>query len=272
MSNPRQAGWEKLVAPLDEITPSALAGPGVSSPTASTEARTVPVSARIASNASARASTATSGPSSTRLGVSMRRSTRNRPDPSSTVALFVVPPLSIPTTTCRTDLSMGSPSPEWLIVNQPGERSAVSRPCALAGIVGRFLRLEVSVEEIEDDFGTLPAMRRRPGAGELMALGWKAHELDVPLQNSQRDEHLLGLLDRTPQVIFGVDDQKRRRDVANVADRRHRLIELRSVEVALPEIHTEGAREVACPVQTQQVVGRSLAARRAETIGVSDGP
>ena len=36
MSKPRQASCEKFVEPLDEMTPSALAGPGVSSPTART--------------------------------------------------------------------------------------------------------------------------------------------------------------------------------------------------------------------------------------------
>src|SRR5579859_626418 len=99
MSKPRHSGWEKLVDPLEEITPSALAGPGVSSPTAATRERSMPVSARIPSSASASASTATTGPSSTRLGVSTIRSTRNRPELSSTVALLAVPPLSRPTTT-----------------------------------------------------------------------------------------------------------------------------------------------------------------------------
>src|SRR2546423_109412 len=98
-SKPRQAGAEKLVDPLDEMTPVALAGPGVSRPTAATADRAVPVSARMLSIASASASTATSGPSSTRLGVSTMRSTRNRPDASRTVALLLVPPLSRPTTT-----------------------------------------------------------------------------------------------------------------------------------------------------------------------------
>src|SRR5512133_4227049 len=37
MSKPRQPTWEKLVAPLEEMMPSALAGPGVSRPTARTD-------------------------------------------------------------------------------------------------------------------------------------------------------------------------------------------------------------------------------------------
>src|SRR6266545_853758 len=98
-SNPRHSGWEKLVEPREEITPVALAGPGVSSPTAVTAVREMPVRARMLSIAPASASTATAGPSSTRLGVSTMRSTRNRPEASSTVALLLVPPLSRPTTT-----------------------------------------------------------------------------------------------------------------------------------------------------------------------------
>ena len=95
----RQAGWEKFVEPLEEMTPLALAGPGVPSPTARTSARSRPVMVSTSSNATARHSMATSGPSCTRLGVSVRLLTRKLPALSSTVALFLVPPLSSPTTT-----------------------------------------------------------------------------------------------------------------------------------------------------------------------------
>ena len=45
-SNPHHSGRAKLVAPFDEITPSADAGPGVSRPTARTSARSMPVISR----------------------------------------------------------------------------------------------------------------------------------------------------------------------------------------------------------------------------------
>ena len=99
MSKPCQETWEKFVEPFDEITPSALAGPGVSRPTARTRVSGVLVSSRMPRNASASCSTADSGPSCTRLGFSTSRSTRNCPVASSTVALLQVPPLSRPTTT-----------------------------------------------------------------------------------------------------------------------------------------------------------------------------
>src|SRR5438105_4782246 len=98
-SNPPQPSCPKFVEPFDEITPSALAGPGVSSPTARTRSRAVPVRWRMESKASMSAATATAGPSRTRLGVSTRRSTRQPLAGSMTVALFLVPPLSRPTTT-----------------------------------------------------------------------------------------------------------------------------------------------------------------------------
>src|SRR4029453_17605441 len=81
------------------MTPSAEAGPGVSRPTARTGVLAVPVCSRMWSSACTSASTATSGPSCTQLGVSTSRSTRNRPEGSRTVALLLVPPLSRPTTT-----------------------------------------------------------------------------------------------------------------------------------------------------------------------------
>src|SRR5690348_817264 len=99
MSKPRHSGWLKFVEPLDEITPSALAGPGVSRPTATTAEGGSPVWASTDSNAWRSASRAAGGPSSTQLGVSHRSSTRNRPKPSRTVALVAVPPMSRPTTT-----------------------------------------------------------------------------------------------------------------------------------------------------------------------------
>ena len=61
------------------MTPSALAGPGVSRPTAATRSRATPASARARSIASTMAVIAASGPSVTRLGTSSMRSTRKPP-------------------------------------------------------------------------------------------------------------------------------------------------------------------------------------------------
>ena len=108
MSKPHHSGVEKLVAPRDEITPSALAGPGVSRPTARTAARGVPVAASTDSSAPTIASTAICGPSTTRLGTSTSVSTRNSPADVRTVALLEVPPLSRPTTTQDEGRAAGS--------------------------------------------------------------------------------------------------------------------------------------------------------------------
>src|SRR5580700_8003467 len=89
----------KLVAPRDEMIPSAVTGPGVSSPTARTAVSGTPVTSRMTSSDRASASTALSGPSSTQLGDSAISSTRNWSLESSKVALIVVPPQSSPATT-----------------------------------------------------------------------------------------------------------------------------------------------------------------------------
>jgi hypothetical protein len=70
-SNPHHSGNAKLVAPFDEITPSADAGPGVSRPTARTLSRSMPVIFSPVSNAAAKASSAGPVPSVTLLGTSI---------------------------------------------------------------------------------------------------------------------------------------------------------------------------------------------------------
>ena len=87
-SKPCHAAWEKFVAPLEEITPSTLAGPGVPRPTARTDSRATPVRPSTWSTASMRAPTAASGPSRTWLGLSTSLSTRKCPETSSSVALL----------------------------------------------------------------------------------------------------------------------------------------------------------------------------------------
>src|SRR5690349_188791 len=128
MSKPHHSRCEKFVAPFDEITPSALAGPGVSRPTAATRDSGTPVSERMLVSASASASMAAAGPSSTRLGTSTMRSTRNWPAESSTVALFAVPPLSRPTTTHSSEavpMGMHATESAALEVRQHGEDAPV---------------------------------------------------------------------------------------------------------------------------------------------------
>ena len=77
--------------PVTRSRPVALAGPGVSRPTASTAASGTPAASSAASIDTAMASRAASGPSLTRLGDSTMWSTRNVPETSSTVALVFVP-------------------------------------------------------------------------------------------------------------------------------------------------------------------------------------
>ena len=112
ISKPPQPASPKFVAPLEEMTPSALAGPGVSRPIARTAASGTPVSPSTCSTASIRDRMALSGPSLTLLGTSAIWSRRNRPSESRIVPLFVVPPLSRPTTTQSTGMRPPRPAAE----------------------------------------------------------------------------------------------------------------------------------------------------------------
>src|SRR5580704_6918601 len=110
MSKPRQPAWPKFVAPLDEMTPSRLAGPGVSRPTARTDVLGTPVSSSTCCTESTSDWMALSGPSLTSLGASTIWSRRNRPLESRIVPLFMVPPLSRPTTTQSTGMCPPRPA------------------------------------------------------------------------------------------------------------------------------------------------------------------
>src|SRR5882672_1976150 len=111
MLNLDQSGCPKFVAPPVTRTPSALAGPGVSSPTARTRSLGTPVIVSTLSKESTSAVMALSGPSRTRLGSSAISAIRNVPSASSTVPLFAVPPLSMPTVTQSPEVGMNPPQP-----------------------------------------------------------------------------------------------------------------------------------------------------------------
>src|ERR1700744_6482461 len=111
MLNRAQSGCPKFVAPPVTSTPSALAGPGVSSPTARTQSLGTPLIASTLSKESTSAVMALSGPSRTRLGNSAISAMRNLPSESSTVPLFAVPLLSMPTVTQSPDAGMNPPQP-----------------------------------------------------------------------------------------------------------------------------------------------------------------
>src|SRR5580658_7780994 len=112
MSKPRQPACPKFVAPLDEMTPSPLAGPGVSRPTARTAVIGSPVNASTCCTQSTSDWMALSGPSLTLLGTSAISSMRNRPSESRIVPLLAVPPLSTPTTIQSTGMRPPLPAAE----------------------------------------------------------------------------------------------------------------------------------------------------------------
>jgi hypothetical protein len=97
--------WEQL-----GFTPSALSGPGVSGPTASTAAFAAPVSAKTSSNVRARASIAISGPPERGWGI--RQAVYEEPTRGFQYRRVVhLPPLSRPTTTRLVDVRIFSSCP-----------------------------------------------------------------------------------------------------------------------------------------------------------------
>ena len=77
MSNPAQSGWTKLVEPRALSTPAALAGPGVSSPTATTSSRRMPALSAAIFRPSSICCRQTSGPCFESAGCSHSPSMRN---------------------------------------------------------------------------------------------------------------------------------------------------------------------------------------------------
>ena len=78
-----------------------------------------------------------------------------------------------------------------------------------------------------------------------MAFSGEAHQLHVPFKQPQGHEELVCLFDGTPEVLFRVDDQQRRSDVADIADWRHACVQLGVVEMTGTHDLTEGAGKVA---------------------------
>ena len=103
---------------------------------------------------------------------------------------------------------------------QPDVHALGRRPAADVAESGGVSPAEVLGEPVEDDAEALEAVARLAGPRQLVVLVGEAHEHDLLPELLQRDEELLGLLDRAAEVVLGVHDQERRADVARVGQRR----------------------------------------------------
>src|SRR5579884_1236866 len=170
-SYPRQTGWEKLVEPFDESTPSALAGPGVSRPTAATEARENAVMASTPSSNWERVLRAASGPSKTRLGLSTMSLIRKVPSVANTVALTLVPPTSRPTTTAGS----GPPLMSTCLSCSVSVLRAVGRDDAqserVPQLYGRADQIEIPLSIPRDQTGNEAAVELQLAHGEVAQVG-----------------------------------------------------------------------------------------------------
>src|SRR5882724_190077 len=79
---------------------------------------------------------------------------------------------------------------------------------------------EVGREPLEDVAESVEAMARPAGPRHLVVLPGKSHEAHLAPELLEGDEELLGLLDRAPQIVLGVQDEERGHDVLGVREGR----------------------------------------------------
>src|SRR5207249_4856510 len=128
------------------------------------------------------------------------------------------------------------------------------RLLALGGALLARALLEVFVEPAEDVPQALGAVGGLAAAREVVVLVREAHELRLAPQLLQRDVHLLALLDRAAIVLLRVEDQQRRGDVLDIADRRVLEQLLHVVPRLGLELHVEEHEaDVAGAEEAQQV-------------------
>jgi hypothetical protein len=106
-----------------------------------------------------------------------------------------------------------------------------------------------------------------------VALFREPHEFGRLAEAAERDEPLLGLLLRAPQILLAVQDQDWRGDLLDVGQRRELPVSLdlvarRALELALAEPRAD----VAGPVERHEVGEAAHRDRRFEPLGVPDDP
>jgi hypothetical protein len=82
-----------------------------------------------------------------------------------------------------------------------------------------LLALRVCVEPVGDAFRVLDAIARFATAGEVVVVLGKADERRFHAVPAERDEELLGLLDRAAKIALRVKDEERRLDLRHVCER-----------------------------------------------------
>src|SRR4029079_10158236 len=127
---------------------------------------------------------------------------------------------------------------------------------------------QVVPEELEDQLEALDAVRRAPRPSELVTLRRAPHERDVSSERPQHREQLFPLVDRTPEIVLGVQDEQRCRDLGGVRERRERAVDLRGLPRIRADVPLEEATDVARAILGRDVVDGALGDRAPEPVGV----
>src|SRR5437870_12492958 len=113
-------------------------------------------------------------------------------------------------------------------------------------------------------------MRRAPGPRQLVTLPGEPHELDLAIERAEHREQLLTLVDRTAEVVLGVQDQQGRGDLCGVCERRDRAVHLGRLPRVGADVALEEPADVARAVLRRKVVDGALRYRAPEPVRVPD--
>src|SRR5438876_3937125 len=154
-------------------------------------------------------------------------------------------------------------------------RACIREASTASSMTPRRMRTSgMRVEPVRDAARVVDPVLRLAAAGELVRVVLVAHEDGFLAEHLQRDEELLGLLDRTAVILLGVEDEERRLHVREVGERRMRAELLRVAprrritHLVLPEVPADIAR----PERADVVADAPLRDRGLEALGVADDP
>src|SRR6266550_2617657 len=77
----------------------------------------------------------------------------------------------------------------------------------------------VGIEPVGDASGVIDPVLRLAPAGQIVRVVLVADEDRLLAEDLERDEELLGLLDRAAEVLLRMEDEQGRRDVLDVRER-----------------------------------------------------
>src|SRR2546426_642442 len=158
--------------------------------------------------------------------------------------------------------------------NSSADSRMRSMTSASSSVAGRTRTSGVRVEPVGDPAAVLDTMFRFASTSEVVVVFREAHEDRLLAQDLERDEELLGLLDRAAEIALRVEDEERRLHLGHVGQRRT-LDQLlaptprrRIPHLVLPEVPADVAR----PERGDVVRDAALRGGSTEAVSVADDP